>query len=101
MAGALAMGAEDVTLEARHPHQQEAGERLGARIGASGTYDVVIEAAGSEESLARCGQLAGPAATIAVLGVHYGPVQVNWMDLFHHEARLDPVLGLLRPRRRA
>ena len=59
----------------------------------SGTYDVVIEAAGSEESLARCGQLAGPSATIAVLGVHYGPVQVNWMDLFHHEARLVPSLG--------
>jgi threonine dehydrogenase-like Zn-dependent dehydrogenase len=93
VAGALRMGAEDVTLEARHPHQQEAGERLGARIGASGTYDVVIEAAGNEESLARCGQLAGPSATIAVLGVHYGPVQINWMDLFHHEARLIPSLG--------
>jgi threonine dehydrogenase-like Zn-dependent dehydrogenase len=93
VAGALKMGAEQVALEARHPHQQQAGERLGARIGPDGVYDVVIEAAGSQESLARCGQLVGPAGTIAVLGVHNGPVQLNWFDLFHHEARLIPSLG--------
>ncbi len=93
VAGARRMGVEDVALEARHPHQREAGERLGARVGPSGTYDVVVEAAGSLESLARCGELVGPAGTIVVLGVHFGPVQLNWMPLFHHEARLIPSLG--------
>lgn len=92
-AGALRMGAAEVALEARHPHQQAAGERIGARIGTSGTYDVVIEAAGTEASLARCADIAAPRATISVLGVHFGPVQLNWMTLFHHETRLIPSLG--------
>jgi threonine dehydrogenase-like Zn-dependent dehydrogenase len=93
VAGARRMGAEDVALEARHPHQREAGERLGARIGTSGTYDVVIEAAGSQESLARCAQLVGPRGIISVLGVHFGPVQLDWMPLFFHEASVIPSLG--------
>jgi threonine dehydrogenase-like Zn-dependent dehydrogenase len=93
VAGARRMGAEDVALEARHPHQREAGERLGARIGTSGTYDVVIEAAGSQESLAQCAQLVGPRGIISVLGVHFGPVQLDWMPLFFHEASVIPSLG--------
>jgi 2-desacetyl-2-hydroxyethyl bacteriochlorophyllide A dehydrogenase len=93
VAGALRMGVEDVALEARHPHQIEAGERLGAHVGTSGGYDVVVEAAGSMESLARCGQLVAPSGTIVVLGVHLGPVELDWMPLFHHEARVIPSLG--------
>ena len=58
-AGALRMGAAEVALEARHPHQREASARLGASVGTSGVYDVVVEAAGSLESLARCGELVG------------------------------------------
>jgi 2-desacetyl-2-hydroxyethyl bacteriochlorophyllide A dehydrogenase len=93
VAGAQRMGGEGVALEARHPHQVEAGERLGAHVGASGRYDVVVEAAGSMESLARCGELVAPGGTIVVLGVHFGPVELDWMPLFHHEARLIPSLG--------
>ncbi len=93
VAGARHMGGEDVALDARHPHQREAGERLGARIDAEGSYDVVVEAAGSLESLARCGELVAPGGTIVVLGVHFGPVQLDWMPLFRHEARLIPSLG--------
>jgi 2-desacetyl-2-hydroxyethyl bacteriochlorophyllide A dehydrogenase len=92
-AGARRMGGEDVALEARHLHQREAGERIGARIGTEGRYDVVVEAAGSEASLARCGDLVAPGGTIVVLGVHFGPVQLNWMPLFHREARVIPSLG--------
>ncbi len=93
VAGARRLGAEDVALQARHPHQREAGERLGARVDADGLYDVVVEAAGTEASLARCGELVAPGGTIVVLGVHFGPVQINWMPLFHREARLIPSLG--------
>ena len=71
-AGARRMGAEDVALEARHPHQREAGERLGARIGTEGGYDVVVEAAGTNESLARAIELVAPGGTVVVLGVHLG-----------------------------
>ena len=93
VAGARRLGAEDVVLEARHPYQKEAGERLGGRIGGEGPYDVVVEAAGSEASLARCGELVAPGGTIVVLGVHFGPVQLDWMPLFHKEARVIPSLG--------
>ncbi len=93
VAGARRMGAEDVAVEARHPHQQQAAERLGARIGSDGLYDVVLEAAGTVASLARCSQLVAPSGTIVVVGVHYGPVEVDWMSLFHREARLIPSLG--------
>ena len=94
VAGARRMGAADVTLEARHPHQREAGERLGATVGEPRkTYDVVVEAAGSQESLARCVELVAPGGTIVVLGVHFGPVQLDWMPLFNKEARVIPSLG--------
>src|SRR5262249_31215421 len=83
LAGAHRMGGEDVALEARHPHQRAAGERLGARVGTDGLYDVVIEAAGSAKSLARCIELVAPGGTISVLGVHIGTVEIDWMPLFH------------------
>jgi threonine dehydrogenase-like Zn-dependent dehydrogenase len=93
VAGACRLGADDVVLEARHPYQKEAGERLGARIGGESLYDVVVEAAGSEASLARCSELVAPGGTIVVLGVHFGPVQLDWMPLFRKEARVIPSLG--------
>ena len=93
MAGARRLGGEEVVLEARHPHQKEAGERLGARVHTDGLYDVVVEAAGTLASLARCAELVAPGGTIVVLGVHFGPVQLDWMPLFHREARLIPSLG--------
>ena len=93
VAGARRMGAEEVDLEARHPHQREAGERLGGRVGPDGLYDAVVEAAGTPASLARCAELVAPGGTIVVLGVHFGPVQLDRMPLFHREARLIPSLG--------
>jgi 2-desacetyl-2-hydroxyethyl bacteriochlorophyllide A dehydrogenase len=93
VAGARRLGAEDVALQARHPYQKEAGERLGARMDPEGLYDVVVEAAGTQASLARCGELVAPGGTIVVLGVHFGPVELDWMPLFHREARLIPSLG--------
>jgi threonine dehydrogenase-like Zn-dependent dehydrogenase len=74
VAAARAMG-HPVDLEARHPHQREAGERLGAGT-PSGEYDVVIEAAGSESGIARCTELARPRARVSLLGVFHGLVPV-------------------------
>jgi threonine dehydrogenase-like Zn-dependent dehydrogenase len=93
LAGARRRGCERVALEARHPHQKEAGDRLGADVGVQGVYDVVVEAAGTAASLARCGELVAPGGTIVVLGVHFGLVQLDWMPLFHREARVIPSLG--------
>jgi threonine dehydrogenase-like Zn-dependent dehydrogenase len=59
-----------VDLEARHPQQKAAGERLGAGQ-PTGEYDVVIEAAGSESGLARCAELARPGGRVSLLGVFH------------------------------
>lgn len=96
VAGARRLGADDVSLEARHPHQREAGERLGARVGPDSRYDVVVEAAGTNASLARAIELVAPGGTVVVLGVHLGTVEVDWMPLFHREARVIPSLGYCR-----
>jgi len=58
-------------LDARYPHQRAAGERLDAGS-PSGEYDVVIEAAGTESGLARCGELARPGGRVVLLGVYHG-----------------------------
>lgn len=93
IAGARQQGATDIYLEARHPHQRQAGERLGARLDPQGFYDVVIEAAGTRESLARSIDLVAPGGTVVVLGVHMGTVELDWHQLFMKETRLIPSLG--------
>ena len=65
----------DVDLDARYPHQLEAGERLGAGR-PSGLYDVVVDAAGSESSVERCAELARPGGRVVLLGVYYDRVPV-------------------------
>ena len=95
-AGARRKGAAEVDVEGRHPHQLAAAERLGAGTATTGAYDVVVEAAGTAESLARATELVGPGGTVVVLGVHMGPVEVPWSNLFHREARLVPSLGYCR-----
>jgi 2-desacetyl-2-hydroxyethyl bacteriochlorophyllide A dehydrogenase len=93
VAGARHLGGEEVSLEARHRHQWEAGERLGALAGTTGLYDVVIEAAGSAESLHQAIDLVAPGGIVVVLGVHLGTVEINWSPLFHREARLLPSMS--------
>ncbi|HEX3796096.1 MAG TPA: alcohol dehydrogenase catalytic domain-containing protein, partial [Acidimicrobiales bacterium] len=58
----------DIALIARHPHQVEAGERLGAQRPV-GEYDVVLEATGSESGLSTSAQLARPGGRVVILGV--------------------------------
>jgi 2-desacetyl-2-hydroxyethyl bacteriochlorophyllide A dehydrogenase len=96
VAGARRMGAQDVAIEARHPHQRAVAEQFGARIGTSGEYDVVIEAAGSPEALSRCADLVAPGGTIVVLGVYMGAVEINWYPVFMREARIIPSIGYCR-----
>ncbi|MBB5854745.1 zinc-binding dehydrogenase [Amycolatopsis umgeniensis] len=65
----------DVDVETRHEHQRMAAERLKAGS-VAGTYDVVIDAAGSEAGLARCAELARPGGRVVLMGVyqHTAPV---------------------------
>ena len=75
------------------PTRRKPGSDWGRASIRDGPYNVVVEAAGTQESLARCGGLVAPGGTIVVLGVHFGPVQLDWMPLFHKEARVIPSLG--------
>ncbi|MBL7500930.1 zinc-binding dehydrogenase [Frankia sp. CNm7] len=93
VAGARRLGAPEVTLEARHPHQAEAGERFGAKIGASGHHDVVVDAAGTQESLTRAIELVGPRGRVVSVAPHMAPVQIDWRTLFHLEAAVIPSMG--------
>ena len=72
---ALRHAGHAVDLDARHPHQRAAAERLGAGA-PSDEYDVVIEAAGSESGLARCAELARLFGRVVLLGVYHGLVPV-------------------------
>jgi 2-desacetyl-2-hydroxyethyl bacteriochlorophyllide A dehydrogenase len=95
-AGAIRQGAEEVAVEARHAHQLEAAERIGARAKPEGLYDVVVEAAGTPASLARAIDLITPGGTVVIVGVHFGMLQFDFWPLFHKEGRLVPSLGYCR-----
>jgi threonine dehydrogenase-like Zn-dependent dehydrogenase len=88
---AQTMEAPEVAVEARHPHQQEAREQIGAVLPTEG-YDVVIETAGSESGLHRAVELARPGGTVVYVGV-YGDVTWPHAQAFAKEVALRPSLG--------
>ncbi|MFI5040858.1 MAG: zinc-binding dehydrogenase [Acidimicrobiales bacterium] len=90
-ASAQTMGAPEVAVEARHPHQVEASARIGAVTPGTG-YDVVIETAGSESGLHRAVELARPGGTVVYVGV-YGDVTWPHGQAFMKEVALRPSLG--------
>jgi threonine dehydrogenase-like Zn-dependent dehydrogenase len=59
ISAALARGAEEVGLEARHVHQRGAGERLGATA-VRDEYDVVVLAAATDTAARRAVEVARP-----------------------------------------
>lgn len=91
-AAAQQMGAPDVAVEARHPHQHEARECIGAVVPTT-DYDVVIETGGSESALHRAVELSRPGGTVVHLGA-YAPGTVWPMDAsFSKEVTVRPSLG--------
>jgi 2-desacetyl-2-hydroxyethyl bacteriochlorophyllide A dehydrogenase len=74
-AAALRCEGHAVDVDVRHPHQRAAAERLGGGA-PSGSYDVVIEAAGSDSGIARCAELASPGGRVILLGVYPQAVPV-------------------------
>jgi threonine dehydrogenase-like Zn-dependent dehydrogenase len=70
--------AGEVGIIARHDAQIAAGERLGARA-ATGEYDIVFEAAGTESALALAADLCRPSGTIVFLSTHWEPVAIPGM----------------------
>ncbi len=76
VAAARGLGCGEVALVARHPHQQRAGERLGAAVVDRGEYDVVVEAAGTESALAEAAERCRPGGEVLLLSTHWQPVPV-------------------------
>jgi threonine dehydrogenase-like Zn-dependent dehydrogenase len=72
VAAADESGAE-VSLSARHPHQVEAGQKLGA-VPLSGTYDLVVECAGSDSALKQAVELCRPNGRLLLLGTYWDGV---------------------------
>ena len=95
VAAAQRMGAGEVSLEARYPHQLQFGERLGVTT-ACGVYDAVIDAAGSGSALQRAIELARPGGTMVVLGVYEPDVVWPQHECFQKELRVVPSLGYCR-----
>jgi threonine dehydrogenase-like Zn-dependent dehydrogenase len=90
-AAAQGMGAPEVAVEARHAHQHEARERIGATVPGRG-YDVVIETSGSESGLHRAVELARPGGLVVYVGV-YGDITWPHAQAFMTEVALRPSLG--------
>ena len=90
VAAARARGAE-VALVARHDAQRAAGERLGATQ-ASGLYDVVIEAAGTESAVAQAVEYAKPGASVWIPGIYWGPLAMPGLAMCMKEVSLCPTM---------
>ena len=88
IAVARALGAE-VDLLARRPTRIAAGERLGASTALGRDYEVVLEAAGTQDSLDRAIRLVRPGGTVAVLGSFWDPVSIG-VSLQMKEVTLVP-----------
>jgi threonine dehydrogenase-like Zn-dependent dehydrogenase len=65
-----ALTCAEVGLLARYPHQVEAGRRLGAKD-VDGTYDLVVECAGSESAVNEAVRLCRPNGRLLLLGTYW------------------------------
>jgi len=98
---AIALGAQEVFLTARHPHQAELGRQLGAtrvlsegeatreglyRLGCDAPIDLVVETVGGDaQTLGDAVTAVRPCGTISVLGLFLGDVALDGMSLFVKE----------------
>lgn len=64
-------------IAARHPHQEEAARRLGAGVDPDGSYDVVIDAVGTTDSLSQAVNRIEPMGRIGMLGSFWDPASLD------------------------
>jgi 2-desacetyl-2-hydroxyethyl bacteriochlorophyllide A dehydrogenase len=92
VAAARAVGAP-VDLVARHDAQRAAGDRLGASPvtdGSASAYDVVVDAAGTTESLQQCIDLAKPGARMILLATYWAGMQLPGFEVCMKEVNIIP-----------
>jgi len=88
LVAAQAAGAE-VSVVARYRHQIEAAERLGG-VGLESEYPVVIDCAGTAESLDQAVQLCRPGGTLILLATYWQGMTLPGMALCLKEVRIVP-----------
>ena len=66
----------EVSLAARHAAQMKAGEMLGAKLDPEGEYDVIIDCAGNDSSLAQAASLCKPNGVILLLATYWQGVSL-------------------------
>jgi len=74
---------------ARHPAQREAGRRLGARE-VHGSYDVVVDAAGSRNALAGALGLCRPGGILVLVATYWEGLELPGFDLCAKEVSVVP-----------
>ena len=86
-----AVGVGQVDVVARHAHQADAAERLGAHVvePQPGRWDVVVDAVGTADSLAQAIDSVRPGGRVVVVGVFWTPtVQLPGTTFCMKEVRL-------------
>jgi threonine dehydrogenase-like Zn-dependent dehydrogenase len=78
----------DVALAARHDAQRRAGEQLGAKLEPSGEYDLVIECAGTSESMADAVRLCRNGATLLMLATYWEGLTLPAFEVAGKELRI-------------
>jgi len=81
----------ELGLAARHDAQRIAGERLGAGpVGEDPVYDVVVDAAGTESSLAQAVSLCRPGGTLILVATYWEGLSLPGFALCLKEVRVVP-----------
>lgn len=86
LAAALSDQGHAPVVEARHDHQREAVERLGGVVGRISSADVVFEATGADQGVARSIEVVRPGGSVVVLGVFHGSVPIPGIPMLMKEA---------------
>ena len=88
VAAAVARGF-DVDLVARHPHQRDAGDLLGASARLGDEYGAVVDAAGTQASLDDAVARVRPGGAVVVVATYWDPVTID-AGLLTKEVRIVP-----------
>lgn len=90
LVAAQAAGA-NVSLESRHDHQREVAEALGGGT-VTDHYDVVIEAAGTGDALARAVELCRSGGRVVLAGTYWDGAVMPGLDMSNREISLIPAM---------
>lgn len=82
------LATREVCLLARHDRQKAAGERLGATLQPTGEYDLVIDCAGTSESLAEAVRLCRPGATVLLLATYWAGLTLPAFEFSMKQLRI-------------